>query len=160
MPPLIGVYATLNTGSLRRMFARLNSLDIKAVFKDLVGPTRFDQRHHWRKEESPDQHWPGLAASTLARRTRARGRDKNGKNRSWPTKLMGRFPTALKLTPSVRSLVVLSRVKRFSYVHQNGGRVGHGARLPRRQFLWFSSFLLAQARKAFEQKMLAVAKVP
>jgi len=113
----------------------------------------FDQRHHWRKDEAPWGHWPGLAASTLERRTRRRGRDKKGRNRSWPKKLLGRFPTAVKSIASAKSLIVESRVKRFSMIHQQGGRAGHGARIPSRQYMWISEWLLQQAQKAFTKAL-------
>lgn len=160
MPPLLAVHATVDLRSFRRWFTGIARLDTRKVFNDLRGPTRFDQRHHWNKEESPDQHWPGLAPSTLERRTRTRGRDKRGRYRNWPTKLMGRFPTALQLKPSAKQLLVLSRVRKFSWVHQHGGTVGHGARLPRRQFLWVSDWLLQHAKKKFEAALMAAARRP
>lgn len=158
MPPLLAVQATIDLRSWKRWFTGIARVDTRKVFNDLRGFVRFDQRHHWNKEEGPDQHWPGLAPSTLERRTRKRGRDKSGRNRSWPKKLMGRFPTALQLKPSAKQMLVLSRVRKFSWVHQHGGAIGNGAHLPRRQFLWISDWLLDQSRKAFEKAMLAAAQ--
>lgn len=149
MQNLMDVRAVVYLGSVQNLFARLSKVDIRKTFRDLKGPAVFDQRHHWRKDEAPWGHWPGLAASTLERRTRKRGRDKKGRNRSWPTKLLGRFPTAVKSTASARSLVVESRVKRFSMIHQRGGTAGHGAKIPSRQYLWISQWLLQQSQKAF-----------
>lgn len=145
----VDVRAVVHLGSVRNLFARLSRVNIRKTFNDLKGPATFDQRHHWNKVEAPWGRWPGLAPSTLERRTRKRGRDKKGRNRSWPTRLLGKFPTALKKTASTRSLVVESRVKRFSMIHQTGGRAGHGARIPSRQYLWISAWLLQQAEKAF-----------
>lgn len=152
MPAITGmvdVRAVVYLGSVRNMFARLSRLQVKKTFNELKGPAVFDQRHHWRKDEAPWGHWPGLAPSTLERRTRKRGRDKKGRNRSWPKKLLGRFPTAVKSIASGRSLIVESRVRRFSMIHQRGGVAGHGARIPSRQYLWISEWLLRQAEKAF-----------
>lgn len=154
---LSDVRFTVRIGSIRDLFTRLSRVDLKESFKELRGPARFDQRHHWRKDEAPDGHWPGLAASTLERRTRPRGRGKDGRNRSWPKKLLGRFPTSLQMIPSAKSLIVRSRVKRFSLVHQRGGTAGHGARIPRRQYLWISFFLKMQAKKEFEKALLRAA---
>jgi len=140
-------------------FDKIRHLDVKKVLLDLRGPVRFDQRHHWRKEEAPSFHWPGLAASTLERRTRKRGINrKTGKRVSWPTKLLGRFPTALKLTADRHELVAQSRVKRFSMIHQEGGTAGHGARIPSRQYLWISPFLIGQVRTYFEKALAKLAK--
>lgn len=152
MPLLTGtvnVRAVVYLGSVQNLFARLSRFDVKKTFNNLKGPAVFDQRHHWRKDEAPWGHWPGLAASTLERRTRKRGRDKKGRNRSWPKKLLGRFPTAVKSIASAKSLIVESRVKRFSMIHQQGGIAGHGARIPSRQYMWISDWLLQQAEKAF-----------
>ncbi len=145
--------ATVRYGSVKLLFTNLRNVDLRKTFLDLRGPARFDQRHHWRKEESPEGHWPGLAASTRERRTRRRGRDKSGRKRNWARKLMGRFPNALQSIASSRSLIIRSRVKRFSMVHQKGGRVGHGARLPARQYLWISDWLRNRAATLFAQAL-------
>ena len=94
---LMDVKATVYLGGVRSLFSRLAHIDTRKVFTGLKGPATFDLRHHWRKDEAPWGHWPGLAASTLERRTRPRGIDrKRGKRRSWPKRLLGRFPTAIK----------------------------------------------------------------
>lgn len=155
---LTDIRAVVRFGSVINMFDRLRKIDMKETFLELRGPARFDQRHHWRKDEAPDGHWPGLARSTLERRKRPRGRGKDGRNRSWPKKLLGRFPNALQSIASSKSLIVRSRVKRFSMIHQEGGRAGHGARIPRRQYLWISHWLVMQARKAFEKALVLAAR--
>ncbi|HEX6022552.1 MAG TPA: hypothetical protein VFZ00_11195 [Solirubrobacter sp.] len=149
----VDVRAVVYLGSVRNLFRRLSRPDIKKTFNGLKGTAVFDQRHHWNKIEAPWGQWPGLAASTLERRTRRRGRDKKGRNRSWPTRLLGRFPTAVKSVASGKSLVVESRVNRFSMIHQKGGVAGHGARIPSRQYLWISPWLLQQVAKAFAKAM-------
>lgn len=159
MSDAVDVRAVVYLGSVRSMFARLSRLDVKRTFNELKGPAVFDQRHHWNKIEAPWGKWPGLAPSTLERRTRKRGRDKKGRNRSWPTRLLGRFPTAVKSTASGKSLVVESRVKRFSMIHQEGGIAGHGAHIPSRQYLWISEWLIRQAEKAFLKALKKAAQV-
>lgn len=136
-------------------FENLRRLDTKKVLSDLRGPARFDQRHHWNKSEAPDGRWERLAASTIARRKRKRGIDrKSGRNRNWPKKIpLGRFPTALKSTVSAQELVVASRVKRFSRIHNEGGMAGKRARIPQRQFLWISKWLIGQVRSYFERAL-------
>ncbi len=150
MSNAMDVRAVVYLGSVRSLFARLSRIDVKRTFNDLKGPAVFDQRHHWNKIEAPWGKWPSLAASTIERRTRPRGINrKTGKRQSWPKRLLGRFPTAVKSTASGKSLVVESRVKRFSMIHQEGGIAGHAARIPSRQYMWISSWLLQQAEKAF-----------
>lgn len=154
---LAAIHARVHIGSIQTMFNRVARIDTRKVFNDLKGPMRFDQRHHWRKDEAPDGHWPPLAASTQERRSRPRGRGKNGKNRSWPTKLLGRFPTSLQILASKKSLIARSRIKKFDYIHQAGGVAGHGARIPRRQYLWISEFLLKQTRDFFNKALARAA---
>lgn len=149
--------ATVHYGTVKLMFANIRNVDMKKTFSDLRGPARFDQRHHWRTEESPEGRWPGLAQATRERRRFRRGRDKNGRKRNWARKLMGRFPNALQSIVSARSLIVRSRVKKFSQIHQKGGRIGNGARLPSRQYLWISTWLVQQAQKAFERALVRAA---
>lgn len=162
MPAITGmvdVRAVVYLGSVRSLFARLSRLQVKKTFNELKGPAVFDQRHHWNKIEAPWGKWPPLAPSTLERRTRPRGIDrKRGKRRSWPKRLLGRFPTAVKSIASGKSLVVESRVKRFSMIHQRGGVAGHGARIPSRQYLWISDWLLRQAEKAFVKALQKAAQ--
>lgn len=156
---LRGINVEVDIRTILGAFDRIRRVDTKKVLSDLRGPARFDQRHHWRKEESPRGHWRGLAASTLERRKRKRGMDrKSGKNRSWPKKLLGRFPNALQAQVSARELRIISRVKRFSMVHQEGGSVGHGAYVPARQYLWISSWLISQIRTYFEKRLEFEAK--
>lgn len=160
MPFAMDVRAVVYLGSVRNMFARLSRIDVKKTFSDLKGPAVFDQRHHWNKIEAPWGKWPGLAASTLERRTRPRGIDRRrGKRQSWPKRLLGRFPTAVKSIASGKSLVVESRVKRFSMIHQVGGVAGHGAHIPSRQYMWISQWLLQQAEKAFIKALQRAASV-
>lgn len=149
--------ATVRYGSVKLLFTNIANVDMRKTFSDIRGPARFDQRHHWRKEESPSGHWPGLAASTRERRTRRRGRDKRGRNLKWSRKLMGRFPNSLQSIVSSSSLIIRSRAKKFSQVHQRGGRTGHGARLPARQYLWISDWLRHRSAQLFQQALVRAA---
>lgn len=149
-----GINVEVDIRTIYGAFDQIRRIDIRKVFSDLRGPVRFDQRHHWRKQEAPNRHWAGLAASTIERRKRPRGIDrKRGKRLSWPTQLLGRFPTALQLIANTRELIARSRVKRFSIIHQEGGTAGHHAEIPSRQYLWFSPFVLDQVRVYFEKAL-------
>lgn len=152
--PIRGLNVEVNIKTIYGAFDQIKRLDIRKVFRDLRGPVRFDQRHHWRKQEAPNRHWPGLATSTLERRKRPRGIDrKRGRRQSWPKELLGRFPTALLMIANARELIARSRVKRFSMIHQEGGIAGHGANIPSRQYLWISPFLISQIRTYFEKAL-------
>jgi hypothetical protein len=130
---------------------RLRAPDMLRAYRELRGPARYDQRHHDRRSEGPDGRWPSLAPATIARRRRKRGKDKNGRRRGWPKKLLGRLPVSLRSIATSRSLVVQSAIRRpgLGFVHQKGGRIGRGARVPRRQYLWISDWLERQAIRAF-----------
>lgn len=156
---LRGINVEVDIRTILGAFDRIRRMDVRKVLSDLRGPTRFDQHHHYRKEEAPGGNWRPLAASTVERRRRKRGYNfKTGKNMSWPTKLLGRFPTALKSIVRTRELIVRSRVKRFSMIHQEGGIAGYGARIPSRQYLWISPWLIQQVRKYFEKQLAIEAR--
>jgi len=168
---LADVRAHVYVGDVVKMFRRLGNLDTKRVFSELRGPARFDQRKHDQEETGPSRHWPALAPSTIARNRYARTTvTRTGKNkgkrrtaqkawrRSYARKLLGRLPNALRVNVSVRSLVIRSRGRpKVGYIHQAGGIAGHGARIPRRQYLWISPWLGEQARKAFERALTKAA---
>lgn len=105
------------------------------AFRQLKKPMRADQRSHSKQKEGPDGAWPArkrLGSGTKkARRRNAR-------------KLLGRLPNAI-VVKSYRSAVVAQSRASWSSVHQEGGRVGRGAVVPRRQFLWISDELLKTA---------------
>lgn len=154
----VDVTATVRIGNVRNMLIRLSRVDIRKAFRNLRGPATHDQRDHWKRDEAPFGRWPGLAASTLERRTRTRGRDKRGRKQRWPKKLLGRFPTATQSIASSHSLIVRSRVKRFSWIHQAGGRAGHGARIPSRQYMWISKQLKEETRRMFMRALQQAAR--
>lgn len=149
---MIGVRATIRVGGLMDTFRRLARPDLIKAYKEMQGPARHDQRDHDNKDRAPDGPWPGLAASTVARRARMA---RSKRRRRKPHKLLGRLPRAMQNIVSSRSLIVRSRVK-WSMAHQKGAIVGRGARLPRRQFMWISDWLRGQARQILEQAMMRV----
>jgi hypothetical protein len=165
------VKATVYVGDVLKMFRRLGKVDTRKVFLELRGPARFDQRKHDREEHSPSRKWPALAASTVARNRYARTSvRKGGKNkgkrytlskawtRPYAKKLLGRMPSALRVNVTIRALTIRSRGKAgLGMSHQAGAIVGHGARVPQRQFLWISPWLGEQARKAFEKALTKAA---
>lgn len=149
---LADVKLDLKLGRVIMGLERIAKADMRRAFNELKGPARFDQRHHERHEEAPDGKWPPLAASTVARRARIQAKKK--RRARVTNKLLGRLPGALMMRATARSLQILSRVTRWSMAHQKGAVVGHGARLPRRQFLWISDWLKGRARHVFELELL------
>jgi phage gpG-like protein len=151
----VQVAAKVNIAGVVAAFGRMSTSDYTKVFREARKPARHDQADHAKREQAPTGRWPGLAPSTLERRTRARGRSKSGRNRNWPTKLLGRFPGSLRMMASSKHLIVRSRVKRFSWIHQAGGVAGHGARIPARQYLWISTRLKKDVTALFRSFLLA-----
>jgi hypothetical protein len=165
------VKATVYVGDVVKMFRRLGKIDVRHVFRDLRGPARYDQRKHDREEHSPSGKWPALAPSTVARnryrRTSVRkGGKKKGQRytqskawtRAYAKKLLGRMPSALRVNVTMRALIIRSRGKAgLGMSHQAGAIVGHGARVPQRQFLWISPWLGEQARMAFVKALTKAA---
>lgn len=128
------IYATLDLGDVERgleaMARRARALG--PVFRELKTPLRLDQRDHSKKREGPSALWAPRAASTMAR-MRAGGRRAR--------KPMGRLPGAVSYRATASSVSGRSRVL-WSGIHQDGGTVGHGARIPARPFLWISDGML------------------
>ena len=107
--------------------------DIGPLLQEARKPLRTDQREHQKRRRGPDGPWPGPSAATQ----RKRGRTKSGRTRR--KRSLGRLPGVLTVRVLGRdTLVARSRVS-WAYVHQEGGQVGRGARVPARPFLYFGA---------------------
>ncbi|MCG8422240.1 MAG: phage virion morphogenesis protein [Proteobacteria bacterium] len=106
--------------------------DISPVLRGATTPLRRDIRDHQQQQEGPrNARWPAHAQAT--RRKQARGR--SGRRRT--QRMLGRLPRLATVRVVGRdTLVARSRV-RWARVHQEGGRVGHGATIPPRVWLYF-----------------------
>jgi phage gpG-like protein len=144
------VSATLDIGDveqgLEAMQRRAHALG--AAFAELKGPLRLDQRDHSKRREGPEGAWAPRAASSSAklrtgRRQRWWSRFRRTKYHR-PAKLMGRLSGAVKYTANASGVTGVSRAL-WSGVHQDGGTVGHGSRIPARPFLWISDDMLTVA---------------
>ncbi len=100
---------------------------------------RADQREHASRRMGPDGPWPQRAASSLAKARRGRKRTR---------KPLGKLPTATTYTATSTGLRAVSRVP-WSGAHQFGARVGRGAQLPARPFLWISDELAGKVASIF-----------
>lgn len=165
---MIGIKVTVRVDGIVSALHLLSKPNKAAVFKELRGPARFDQHHHDRREEGPEGRWPALAPSTIARNRYIRSKkgtkvkSRPGQRRRKPKpgrKLLLRLPRAVESITSAHSLVIRSRVRRgLGLIHQQGGRAGHGSRIPQRQYLWISDWLREKARAAFQAALVAAWK--
>lgn len=126
------ISATVDLSRIDRVWVALRNPDLRPAFKESRKPLRQDQRDHAKKQAGPGGSWPPRASSTKVRAAAGRRRKK---------KLLGRLPTALTTKHDRKKLVMRSLV-RWSLVHWQGGRAGHGARIPARVFLWASEHAL------------------
>lgn len=132
---------------LRRM--QLAGKDLRPLFRRVRKVLRADQTQHAREERGPDGKWPALDQDTLRKKNRqGKGRRHRGKlkrkRRALP-RMLGRLPRAYTIEYSRDWIRATSRAK-WSGAHQHPGktkRVGRGAELPDRSFLWASTNLLA-----------------
>lgn len=117
----------IDTREWMQAFARLEKQNgkTKIFFEALKPDGRQEIRDHQKKRQNPEgDKWPGYAASTKNRRRTGR-------------RLLKRLPRILKSHVQTDSLTFRSPVA-WAGVHINGGTAGNGARIPRRDFMWFS----------------------
>lgn len=141
----INISANVNVGGVLAALARLRKVDIRAAFKQLRSPMHADQRDHRDKQRGPRGPWAPLAASTRERYARAGVR----RNR----RILNRLPNPRSVKITAKAMIMSSRV-RWSMAHQDGPtRVGRGAVLPQRQFLWISREFMRQGRREFRRAL-------
>lgn len=131
--------SVITTVDFRDAFKGLDAMGKRDVvlpaMRALKAPLRLDQREHAKAKSGPDGGWAPRAASTLAR---------HKYKPKLPSRQLGRLPTAVSYLANVHGVSGESRIP-WSAVQQDGGTVGHGARLPARPFLWISEKLMAIA---------------
>ncbi|MDQ3153634.1 MAG: hypothetical protein M3R63_18610 [Actinomycetota bacterium] len=137
---------------------------LSPAFRKLKGPMRLDQRTHAKAEMGPDGKWAPRASSTAAdiagRRRGAREANRLAKGRGETArrkspgrgKILGRIPSAIVVRSGPGIVEVISRVA-YSGVHQEGGKVGRGAVLPARPFLWMSESFIQAAMETFGEHL-------
>lgn len=136
---------------------------LSKVFRQLRPVLREDLLQHAEAEESPSgKKWKPRAESTVARvekrastHTRVvrerRKRKMHGPQRETRvskkmTSVLGTLPLSVSTKTRGHSLTAKSRVE-WSGVHNEGGTVGRGARLPEREFVAFSPSFLGTAEE-------------
>lgn len=110
--------------------------NLQKPFRALRPQLAKDISEHSKKRQGPDGPWPAWSASYQERRRRKRKRGK----------MLGRL-VRLKYTITADKLEGKPFVE-WAGVHQWGGVVGHGARIPARMFAYASDAMVATAREA------------
>jgi phage gpG-like protein len=114
------------------------------AFRQAKPIMRADQREHAKRKEGPDGRWPARAPAS-----RSYSKGKRRRTR----KLLGKLPIATTYAATSTGIRAYSRVP-WSGVHQYGGRVGRGANVPARPFLWISDSLLAKVTAIFSSHVI------
>jgi hypothetical protein len=124
--------------------AMCSTRTLTEVARRLRKPMRADQRDHARKMEGPDGSWPP--------RKKRLGRGKAAKKRN-RRKLLGRLPGAIKVYAR-GEVVTAESLAKWAEAHRTGARVGRGAKLPIRDFLWISDGLMTTAAAELQEVAL------
>jgi phage gpG-like protein len=119
--------ARVNLGFLDRARVAWSRLDLRPAWKDARPVLRADQREHAKKQAGPEGAWPARSSSTRVR----------SGNRRRARKMLGRLPTSVSMRGERQRMIMRSPVA-WSGAHQEGDRVGHGARIPARPFVYVS----------------------
>jgi len=132
--------------------------NLKPVFQALKPVVKLDLRSHFASSTSPTGMWAPRAASSRKKiLTRSsytkRGKVKKRTQRRLDNQL-GRLKSAFSYRITRWSLEARSIVP-WAGVHQEGGAVGRGARVPARTFAWFSDAVVAQFMRAAKRYILA-----
>jgi phage gpG-like protein len=116
----------------------------RAFFESLKKPAKEDLREHQKQQRGEQSSWPGLDADTRARGRRARRRRRG---------LLGRLPRAWKSYISPEHFKLRNMV-RWASVHDEGGRVGRGSQIPRRQFVFLGRSFVEDATAVWRDRVL------
>lgn len=109
---------------------------VAAIARELKKPLRADQRAHARDQAGPDGKWPK--------------RKLGGRRR-----ILGKLPNAVRMIARRGMVSAESRVS-WSGAQQDGGKVGRGATLPPRRFLWISDDMLRVANDHAAERVAGV----
>jgi phage gpG-like protein len=116
--------------------------NLMPVWRKLEPFLKKDQQENFRLRAQPEGgRWPAHSASYRERRRRT--------GRRLP-RMLGRLRTQFIIQMGPVFIRARSRVA-WSLAHQEGGRVGRGARLPRRTYHWMSNKFLDMADAAIAE---------
>lgn len=139
------IEARVNLGPLARVLVALRTPDLRPVWREARKPIRRDIADHRAKQEGPDGAWaPRAAATKLRSRSGRRAR-----------RMLGRLPSANRTTTDPRRLVIRSMVA-WSEAQRTGATVGHGARIPGRDWMYVSDPVLGQIGVMITDRLLTI----
>lgn len=132
--------------------------NLSPVFRALKKPFKTSIKQEARAMRGPDGGWAKRKDSTKNRDRfkKTTTRKKTGKSktsRRRKGRILGRMPNANFLQPGRKSFKATSKIA-WSGVHQDGGKVGKGAILPKRTFLWFTEGFLSVTERAVAQHLV------
>lgn len=139
--------------------------DLSPVMRDVKEWLKPEIAEHFQEQEGPEGTWPAWAASTVERRSFARGSGyvrKRGKKREgragsrfkrrqlkWNRTPLGRFGQVRSYVFRMTSQSITMQARgAWAGIHQFGGIAGHGARIPARPFLWVGDELVERFGRA------------
>lgn len=141
LDPSSGVVVTIDVSDTLEGLRGISYGQFKR-FHRLDKPMREDQKQHGRlKEDSDNKAWPARRQAIRQRAGRRKGKPIRPKGRA--RRLLGRLaaPGSWRKLQSRYSIVFQSRAS-YSEAHQDGARIGNGATLPAREFLYASDRFL------------------
>lgn len=143
--------------------------ELGRVFRALKPWAKRDQLDHAARTQGPDGPWPVRARATLERRqqrsrvvvTRQTTRARKGAGAGaaivtrqraiWP---LGTLPRSIRYRAERDALRASSGIA-WAQAHIDGLTVGHGAKLPARDYLWFSDPFLDMVAATIEDFVIA-----
>lgn len=120
--------ARVNLGFFDRVRVTMRNPDLRPAWRVARKPIRKDLREHANRESGPGGSWAPASAATKHRQAQGRKR---------PRKMLGRLPGALK-TAAQRTRFLITWRAPWASAQREGGIVGHGARLPARDWAYIS----------------------
>ena len=124
--------------------AKLAAGDLRPVFRQMKPVLKADTARHFQQQHGPDGPWPGRSRSGWRRvrgkpgNTYKRGKRAGALNARGIKRYrlqLGRLRGVYTWKTAKQRMEMHSRVP-WSGIHQDGGRAGHGAKIPARTFLW------------------------
>lgn len=123
------------------------------AFQLIKPEMRADQKDHASHQAGPDGPWPARASSTSAKHARSGRRYLGRRRRKRTARPLGRLLTTVSYMASNAGVFGTSPIT-WSGVHQQGGKVGRGAVVPARPFLWLSDRLVGRATTLLERTLV------
>lgn len=150
---MIELRTTLELDDLQAgIFGILNQAErrARAFFMELKPGGRKDVKQHQKDRRGETSSWPPRATTT---RKRARHKSKTKRRKGARTSLLVNLARTWKIFTSVDHMKFVHRVT-WSGVHDQGGKAGHGARMPRRQFAYWSNKFMDSAVRQYRAYVL------